>query len=128
MPNAAPVVVNDVAAVVPSGSLLVDVLANDSDANGDILTISSIGSPALGTATIESGKIRYNASSTFGPVSIPYTVIDELGVSSTGTLTVRVNSAPTDISLSASTINENVSGGTLGDLTVSDPTRVTLTL
>lgn len=118
--NAAPIVVNDSAVVLPSGSVLVDVLANDSDANNDILAIASIGSPALGTAAIESGKIRYNASGTPGLVSIAYTVIDELGVTTSGTLTVRVNSAPTDISLSSSTITENLAGGGIGTLTVAD--------
>ncbi len=37
----------------------VDVLANDSDDNGGTLVISSVSTPAHGTASIESGRIRY---------------------------------------------------------------------
>ena len=121
IPNAAPTVVNDSATVLPQGSLLIDALANDSDANNDLLTISSIGSPLMGTAVIEAGKIRYTAGLSRGTVTIPYTVVDELGVSSSGTVVVMVNTPPTDIALSSSSVTENAFGGAIGNITVVDP-------
>lgn len=121
VPNAAPTVVNDSATVLPQGSLLIDALANDLDANNDLLTISSIGSPLMGTAAIEAGKIRYTAGLSRGTVAIPYTVVDELGVSSSGTVVVMVNTPPTDIALSSSSVVENLFGGAIGTVTVTDP-------
>jgi Bacterial Ig domain/Dockerin type I domain len=89
--NAAPTVVNDTVSVAPSASLLIDVLANDSDANNDSLTILSVGTPSTGTAVIEGGKIRYTAGASFGQVVFAYTVVDELGVSSTGNVNIAVS-------------------------------------
>lgn len=120
-PNAAPVAVTDSAAVAPSGSILIDVLANDTDANSDALSILSIGTPAAGAAVIEAGKIRYTAGTNPGTVAIAYTVVDELGVSSSGTANVTINAAPTNITLSASTVTENTAGAPIGNLVVTDP-------
>ena len=89
--NAAPTVVNDSVSVSPTASMLIDVLANDSDANGDALTILSVGTPSAGTAVIESGKIRYTAGASLGQAVFSYTVVDELGVSSTGNVNVSVS-------------------------------------
>jgi len=120
-PNAAPSAVGDSAVVQPSGSVLIDVIANDTDANSDILSLLSIGTVSAGTAVIESGKIRYTAGANPGTVAIPYTVVDELGVSSSGTATVTINAPPTNVTLSASIVTENVAGASIGSLTVTDP-------
>jgi Bacterial Ig domain/Dockerin type I domain len=89
--NAAPTVVNDTVSIAPTASLLIDVLANDSDANNDSLTILSVGTPSKGTAVIEGGKIRYTAGTSFGQIAFAYTVVDELGVSSTGNVNITVS-------------------------------------
>jgi hypothetical protein len=91
VPNAAPTVVNDVVSIAPNASLLIDVLANDSDANNDTLSILSVGTPSVGAAVVEAGKIRYTAGSTLGPVVFAYTVVDEFGVSSTGNVNLTVS-------------------------------------
>ena len=53
--NAAPVAVDD-AATTPTDTLVnVDVLANDSDPNGDPLTITAVTVPGNGTAVINDG-------------------------------------------------------------------------
>ncbi len=89
--NAAPTVVNDTVSVAPTASVLIDVLANDSDANNDTLTILSVSTPSAGTAVIEGGKIRYTAGTSFGQIVFAYTVVDELGLSATGNVTVTVS-------------------------------------
>ncbi len=63
----------------------IDVLANDSDIDGDSLTVSSVTTPSSGTATIVDNKILYTPSGDFnGTVSFSYEVSD-------GTLTSSAN-------------------------------------
>ena len=58
--NDAPVAGNDSTTVAEDGSTEVDVLVNDSDVDGDPLTVTSVGTPAHGTAVIESdGDVLY---------------------------------------------------------------------
>ncbi len=94
IPNAAPTVVNDTATVVTGGSVLIDVLANDSDANNDVLSLLSVSSPAVGAVVIESGKLRYTAGNAPGQVVLSYSVIDELGLTTTGTVIITINPPP----------------------------------
>ncbi len=51
--NDAPVAVNDAATVAEDGSTELDVRANDTDVDGDLLTVTSVGTPAHGTATLQ---------------------------------------------------------------------------
>src|SRR4029079_10885115 len=77
-PNAA----NDSASVPEESStgVLVDVLANDgkgaANESGQTLTITFVGTPSHGTATLDSGKIRYipTESNYNGPDSFGYTI------------------------------------------------------
>ncbi len=73
--NAAPIVTNDTALLAANSSVLIDVLGNDSDPNNDVLTILSMNPPAVGTAVVESGKIRYTAAATAGQFTFAYTAI-----------------------------------------------------
>lgn len=63
--------------------MLIDVLANDTDPDNDLLSILSVATPATGTAVIEAGKIRYTPGTLAGLVSFAYTIVDELGLSAT---------------------------------------------
>jgi predicted outer membrane repeat protein len=89
-----PVAVADEAETQAGGSVLIDVLGNDSGAG---LTISAVTVPTLGSAAIEAGKIRYTApTSGSGNATFTYTITDRNGVSTTATVTVTVNGdAPT---------------------------------
>ena len=91
--NHPPTAANDAATTAEDTAVDVDVLANDTDLDGDALTVTAVGAPAFGTATINpAGTIRYvpnanaNGTDTFG-----YTVDDGAGGSDTGTVSVTVS-------------------------------------
>ena len=80
--NVPPVAVNDAYAVNCSTASTFNVLVNDSDKDGDPLTITSVSTPGKGTATISGGRIVYtaNASTCGGAVdSFTYTISDGNG-------------------------------------------------
>jgi large repetitive protein len=123
--NDKPTAVNDSASVAEdSGAgVLVDVKANDSkgpaNESGQTLTISAVGAPSHGTATLEAGQIRYTPTEADynGPDSFTYTVTDDgttNGVadhkSDTATVTItvtEVNDAPTAVNDSASVAEDS---------------------
>ncbi|MBT0771451.1 tandem-95 repeat protein [Kineosporia sp. J2-2] len=91
--NRSPVATSD------TGSLPADVLTadldatkNDTDPDGDTLTISSVTSPAHGSASIVGGRIRYTLTdSTFvGDETFSYTVCDGRGACDSASVTVAV--------------------------------------
>ncbi len=90
-PNRAPVAVNDSASTRKNSSVTINVLANDTDADGDVLTVS-IGSCANGTLTLNSNKtIKFTPKSNYkGTTTFTYTVNDGKGGSATATVTVTV--------------------------------------
>ena len=74
-------------------------LANDTDGNGDTLTLSNLSTPSKGTVTNDNGTLTYtpNANET-GADSFTYDVSDGNGGSDTGTVNITitpVNDAPT---------------------------------
>ena len=110
--NAAPVAVDDSATTAEDVPVEIDVLANDTDADGDTLTVSAFTQGAHGTVTLVSGKLRYAPNANFhGSDSFTYTVSDGNGGTDTATVTITVtpvNDAPTAIDDAAST-DEGVS-------------------
>ena len=96
-PNRQPVAANDSANVVTSGSIDILVRANDSDPDGDSLTITAVSAVSGGgTATIMGGgtHIRYAAPATAGAKTFTYTVSDGRGGAATATVTVTVSPPP----------------------------------
>ena len=93
--NAAPVAVNDnYVAHHQATSKVYDVLANDSDVDGDSLTIKSVTTPNQGTAVIEGNKIKFTATTATGTSTFQYTCTDG-NKDATATVTVAVtNKAP----------------------------------
>ena len=98
--NASPIATPDMATTPANTATLVDVLANDTDPNAsDTLTIVP-GSPTTpvdssglprGTVTIVGGRLQYTPPTGFsGVVTVTYRVTDG-ALTSTGTLTIRVN-------------------------------------
>ncbi len=84
-----PVAVDDQASA-HSAAVTIPVLANDSDPDGDQLTVTAVGSPAHGTAVINSGTtVTYTPTSgtTFTTDSFTYTISDGYGGTSTATVT-----------------------------------------
>ncbi|MCC7263933.1 MAG: tandem-95 repeat protein, partial [Candidatus Latescibacteria bacterium] len=125
----APVAVDDAGTVPEDGSLAIAVLANDSDADGDPLSISSLAQASHGsTERNGAGGINYVPNPNFyGTDSFTYTVSDGQGGSASATVTVNVtavNDAPVAVADAASTPEDQaVSVGVLAnDTDVDGPT------
>ena len=94
--NVAPIANADSATTNAGTAVTLAVLANDTDANGDALTIAGVSNPVGGTATVNGG-----ATITFQPVagfagtgSFTYTISDGHGGTASGSATVVVLAPP----------------------------------
>ena len=94
--NQAPVATNDTFGSPHGGTEVLDVLGNDTDADGDSLSITSHSTPAHGTVTINGDDtISYETTTTTGTDSFTYTISDGHGGTSTATVTLDLdNQAP----------------------------------
>ena len=96
--NDAPDAVDDDAETLEDEPVIVDVLANDTDVDGDPLRIVSATAPAHGSATVAAGGVRYAPDLNYhGLDSFDYTIADPGGLTDTATVTVTVlpvNDAP----------------------------------
>jgi CshA-type fibril repeat protein len=74
---------------------VIAVLANDSDPDGDPLSVSEVGAPGHGTATTDGTTVTYSPAGGFAGTDVfSYTVSDGNGGSDTGQVTVVVNGPP----------------------------------
>ena len=91
--NDEPVAVDDSASVNQDGSVEIDVLDNDSDVDGDTLTLAAGGLVAAnGTVEVTAGGLTYTPNAGFtGLDSFSYTVEDGNGGTDTATVNVAVN-------------------------------------
>ncbi|MCB9009759.1 MAG: tandem-95 repeat protein [Ardenticatenaceae bacterium] len=90
--NAAPVAVDDSATTDEDTAVTIDVLANDSDSDGDSLTVESVTDPTNGTVVNNGTDVTYTPNANFNGVdSFSYTVSDGNGGSDTATVTITVN-------------------------------------
>jgi len=89
-----PVTLNDTAVVPVNKSVVIDVLANDSDADGDMLasTVTIVIPPSQGTATVNAdGTITYVAGPSQNIDAFTYTVSDASGlVSNVATVDINI--------------------------------------
>lgn len=112
--NDAPVAVADALAVAAGATAQVDVLANDTDVDGDDLHVVQVarvaGSPTLGTLTCPAtGACTYQAVAPAGGVERwAYTVADPSGATAVGVLTVTVSALPP---AAADQLSLSISGG-----------------
>jgi hypothetical protein len=75
--------------------LMVDVLTNDSDPDGDSLTVESVTQPAHGMATVELNAVHYTPVVGFaGNDTFSYTINDGHGGTAAATVTITVKAAP----------------------------------
>lgn len=102
--NTAPVANNDSASLNQNASVVISVLSNDTDAEGNTLTPTILTQPTHGTATLNSnGTITYTPTASYsGADSFNYRVSDGSLNSNTATVSLTVIGSPT-ISLSQST-------------------------
>ncbi len=104
--NGAPVAVNDAANAQRGVPVTINVLANDTDADGDVLSIASVTATGGATAQISGTAVIFtsNTATTVTPQTFTYTVSDGRGGSAVGTVTVTVNAAPVALADAATTI------------------------
>lgn len=95
--NDTPVANDDAASVEEDQAVIINVLSNDTDADGDTLTIVSA-TTNDGTVSITGTSVVYSPTLNFnGTASIEYSIQDPLGASDSATITVTVtpvNDAP----------------------------------
>lgn len=105
-PNSMPMATDDSGySVSRNGTLTISIaalVANDTDANGDALTISAVGSALNGTVSLnaQTGTVIFvpNADYT-GPASFAYTLSDGRGGTAQGGVSLAVLATPTGVSV-----------------------------
>jgi len=90
-----PVANADTASTVSAATVVIPVLANDADPDGDALNVTTISAPAHGSASITGdGQVSYTANADFvGTDSFTYTITDSFGSTAQATVTVTVAAA-----------------------------------
>jgi VCBS repeat-containing protein len=99
--NQPPDAVDDTAAM-PTGatSVTVGVLGNDTDPNGDSLTVTGVSQPSLGSATFTSSSVTYSTASGNGngiwsaSAVFGYTISDGQGGTDSATVTITLGTPP----------------------------------
>ena len=96
--NDPPEAVDDEAETLEDEVVVVDVLANDTDLDGDPFRVMSVGPAGHGATAIASRRVRYSPDTNwYGTDRFTYTIADPDGLTATATVTVTVlpvNDAP----------------------------------
>ena len=104
--NDAPVALDDSAVTDEDTPVTINVVANDTDAEGSALTVSTVTQGTNGTVTFAGGSVTYTPNAHFnGSDSFTYTAFDGTLNSNTVAVTVTVtpvNDAPTTADVNAS--------------------------
>ncbi|MES1242957.1 MAG: Ig-like domain-containing protein [Acidobacteriota bacterium] len=129
--NDAPVANGDSASTSEDTAVTVNVLANDTDLDGDTLSVASVTQGANGAVTISGTQVVYTPGANYnGSDSFTYTASDGNGGSATATVTVTVtpvNDAPVAVADSASVAEDgSVSVSVLANDTDVDGDSLTL--
>ena len=109
--NVAPMANDDYVETDEDTALIIDVLANDSDGIGDMLTVTSVSSPSHGSAIVNpDGTITYTPEANFyGSDSVMYEVSDGNGGAASATVYITVeavNDAPQAVDDATSTLED----------------------
>jgi LPXTG-motif cell wall-anchored protein len=126
--NNDPAAADDAATTDEDTPVVISPLDNDTDADGDTLTMQSVTQPANGTVVINGdGTVTYTPDPNYnGTDTFTYTITDGNGGTSTATVTVTVTTGvsnnPPDFSDDPANTSQTVTvGGSLTRLTASDP-------
>jgi VCBS repeat-containing protein len=96
--NTSPAAVNDSASTTVNTQVTISastLVSNDTDSNGDTLTITSVQGPTNGTVALVGGNVVFTPTANYtGPASFGYTISDGHGGTSSGSVNVTVNSVP----------------------------------
>lgn len=139
--NTSPVAVIDTASTDEDISIIIDMLSNDTDADGDILTVSSVTQAGSGASVLLNGDntATYTPNINFnGGDSFNYTISDGAGGSATGVVLITVNAVNdnpiatvdvgntqgiTPVSIVVLENDTDVDGDTLSVTSVGQPTN-----
>ena len=111
--NEAPTAVNDIRSIDEDAlsPVLIDVLANDSDQEGQTLTVTQVTGDDNGTATIVGNQISYIANADFSGIeTLTYTLSDSVGATNIAEVSITVNGindAPVALDTQTATISED---------------------
>lgn len=113
--NDAPVAGDDALAADEDTAATVDVatlLQNDTDVDGDTLSVTALGTPSSGTAALDAGVVTYTPADNFtGTATFTYTLSDGNGGMDTGEVTVTVggeNDPPVAVDDTVTTAEDTV--------------------
>lgn len=120
--NRNPVAVNDSALTNTNTAAVVNVLANDSDPDGDPISVSAATQPSHGTTTFTGSAVTYQPSPGYGgPDSFGYSISDGRGGVANATVNVSVNRPPI-VGNDSTIVTENMGNYPIGVLANdSDP-------
>ncbi|MGO6781175.1 DUF4082 domain-containing protein [Rhizobium leguminosarum bv. viciae] len=100
-PNSAPVATDDIGLTISGNDTVVisiaSLVGNDTDPNGDALTISAVGNAVNGTVTLnkQNGTVIFTPTNNYsGPASFTYTLSDGRGATDQGSVSLTVNPGP----------------------------------
>jgi hypothetical protein len=117
--NRQPDAVDDSATTQTGVPITINVLANDTDPDGDTLSVSAVTQPANGTVVNNGTNVTFTPAAGFsGTTTFTYTVSDGHNGSDTATVTVTVNALPV-VSIVATDANAAEQGLDTGTFTVS---------
>ncbi|NML90836.1 tandem-95 repeat protein [Sphingobium sp. TB-6] len=107
-----PVANTDNAGTYADTPVLIDVLANDTDIDGDALSISALGTAGHGSVQIQSGKVLYTPATSYtGSDAFTYTVTDGAGGFTQGNVNVTVAPIQSDAPIAVSvTFSQGANG------------------
>jgi hypothetical protein len=96
-------------------------LANDTDANGDILGLTGVSNPVNGSVTFSNGNVIFTPSTNFtGNASFDYSISDGKGGTSSANVSVAVGGTQTGSSsndiLTGTAGNDSIDGGNGSDI------------
>jgi hypothetical protein len=117
-----PVASDDTKEIDENTSVTIDVTGNDTDDDGDTLTIKSIGEASNGRVFLLDGNVVYTPNYNYsGSDSFTYVVTDGKGGTDTGTVNITVNAVNLDVEANNDTFTIEVGSlATVLDLTAND--------
>jgi VCBS repeat-containing protein len=125
--NDGPVANSDTATTPEDQPITVNVLGNDTDPDGDALSVTSaIVDASQGTVVVNAdGTLTFNpAANTIGPVVISYTISDSKGGTASSTVTIDITpvASPAELGTGSGFVKEDVpnQSTTSGALTIID--------
>ena len=109
LPNQPPIANNDTASLAEDGTLTLNVLANDSDGDGDTLTLSATTAASHGSVTPSGNSVIYKPGSNYnGDDAFGYTINDGFG----GSASAQVYLTVTPVNDPPVAVNDSVSVAT----------------